>query len=126
MTGTWGVVAGILGSILGATALLGSGLFAARATRAAARTTAEATRAQAQAAAEPAQRQADLASFREIRDEMKAKIERQNERIDALSGLVLAYSWTVDRLIHRMRAADITPDPRDIHDQVREHMHTRS
>ncbi|MEU7648791.1 hypothetical protein [Streptomyces huasconensis] len=33
MTGTWGVTAGIIG----AAALLGSGLFAARATRAAAR-----------------------------------------------------------------------------------------
>ncbi|MEU1132504.1 hypothetical protein ABZ383_22030, partial [Streptomyces sp. NPDC005900] len=51
----------------------------------AARTTAEATRAQAQAAAEPAQRQAGLASFREIRDEMKAKIEKQNQRIDQLA-----------------------------------------
>ncbi len=125
MTGTWGVAAGVIGSILGAAALLGSGLFAARATRAAARTTAEATRAQAQAAAEPAQRAADLASFREIRDEMKAKIEKQDRRIDQLGSLVLAYSWTVDRLIHRMRAADISPDPGDIHEQVREHMHTR-
>ncbi|APY88159.1 hypothetical protein DCW30_05955 [Streptomyces alfalfae] len=124
MTGTWGVAAGIIGSILGAAALLGSGLFAARATRAAARTTAEATRAQAQAAAEPAQRAADLASFREIRDEMKLKIERQNARIDGLGSLVLAYSWTVDRLIHRMRDGGVTPDPGDIHDQVREHMRT--
>ncbi|WP_276314346.1 hypothetical protein [Streptomyces sp. WAC 01529] len=41
MTGTWGVIAGILG----ATALVGSGLFAGRATPAAARTTAEAMRA---------------------------------------------------------------------------------
>ncbi|MEV2249416.1 hypothetical protein AB0I94_02465 [Streptomyces sp. NPDC050147] len=125
MTGTWGVVAGIVGALLGAVALLGSGLFAARATRAAARTTAEATRAQAQAAAEPAQRAADLASFREIRDEMKFKIERQNARIDGLGSLVLAYSWTVDRLIHRMRDAGVTPDPSDIHEQVREHMRTR-
>lgn len=126
MTGTWGVVAGIVGSILGAAALLGSGLFAARATRAAARTTAEATRAQAQAAAEPAQRQADLASFREIRDELKVKIEKQGERIDRLGSLVLAYSWTVDRLIHRMRDAGVTPEPGDIHERVREHMHTGS
>ncbi|MEU1019266.1 hypothetical protein [Streptomyces sp. NPDC005898] len=56
---------------------------------------------------------------------MKAKIEKQNQRIGQLGSLVFAYSWTVDRLIHRMRAADITPDPRDIHDQVREHMDTR-
>jgi hypothetical protein len=124
MTGAWGVAAGIIGSILGAVALLGAGLFAARATRAAARTTAEAQRAAAEAAAEPAQRQADLTAFKEIRDEMKAKIDRQNERIDTLGTLVMAYSWTVDRLIHRMRAGGIRPAPEDIHERVREHMHT--
>lgn len=124
MNGAWGVVAGIVGSIIGAAALLGAGLFAARATKVAARTTAEAQRAAAEAAAEPAQRQADLTAFKEIRDEMKAKIERQDRRIDALSGLVLAYSWTVDKLIGRMRDAGITPEPEDIHDQVREHMRT--
>lgn len=124
MTGAWGVVAGIIGSALAAIALLGAGLFAARATKAAARMTAEATRAQAQAAAEPAQRKADLDSFREIRDELKAKVERQERRLDTLSGLVLAYSWTVDKLIHRMRDGGVTPEPDDIHDRVREHMRT--
>jgi hypothetical protein len=109
---------------LGALALLGSGLFAARATRVAARTTAEAQRASAAAAAEPAQRQADLTAFKEIRDELKAKIERQDRRIDSLSALVLAYSWTVDRLISRMRDARVTPHPEDIHERVREHMRT--
>ncbi|MFD6432806.1 hypothetical protein [Streptomyces venezuelae] len=126
MNGTWGVVAGIVGSVLGAAALLGAGLFAARATRAAARTTAEATRAQAQVAAEPAQRQADLTAFREIRDELKAKVEKQGERIEYMAGLVMAYSWTVERLIHSMRDRGITPDPADIHERVREHMHTGS
>ncbi|QUI32423.1 hypothetical protein H9W91_17315 [Streptomyces alfalfae] len=126
MTGTWGVIAGIVGSLIGAAALLGAGLFAARATKAAARTTAEATRAQAQVAAEPAQRQADLTAFREIRDELKAKVEKQGERIEYMAGLVMAYSWTVERLIHRMREASVTPEPDDIHDRVREHMHTGS
>jgi hypothetical protein len=124
VTGAWGVAAAIVGSVLGALALLGSGLFAARATRAAARTTAEAQRASTAAAAEPAQRQADLTAFKEIRDELKAKIERQDRRIDSLSALVLAYSWTVDRLISRMREARVTPDPEDIHERVREHMRT--
>lgn len=124
MNGAWGIAAGVIGSILGAVALLGAGLFAARATKAAARTTAEAQRAAAQAAAEPAQRQADLTAFREIRDEMKAKIERQDRRIDALSSLVLAYSWTVDKLISRMQTRGIRPEPEDVHDRVREHMHT--
>jgi hypothetical protein len=124
MTGAWGVASAIVGSLLGAVALLGAGLFAARATRAAARTTAEAQRATAQAAAEPAQRQADLTAFKEIRDELKGKIERHERRIDALSGLVLAYSWTVDKLIHRMRDGGINPEPEDIHERVREHMRT--
>ncbi|MFD6294506.1 hypothetical protein ACFWFU_06845 [Streptomyces sp. NPDC060235] len=124
MTGAWGVAVAIIGSVLGAVALLGAGLFAARATRAAAATTAEAQRAAAEAAAEPAQRQADLTAFREIRDEMRGKIERQNSRIDGLSGLVLAYSWTVDNLISRMRSVGVTPGPDDIHERVREHMQT--
>ena len=124
MTGGWGVAAAIIGSLLGAVALLGAGMFAARATKAAARMTAEATRATAQAATEPAQRQADLTAFKEIRDEMKAKIERQNERIDKLGGLVLAYSWTVEKLINRMRDRGVHPEPQDIHERVREHMRT--
>lgn len=126
MSGGWGIAAGIIGSVLGAVALLGAGMFAARATKAAARTTAEAQRATAEAAAEPAQRQADLTAFREIRDELKGKIERQNERIDRFSGLVLAYSWTVDRLISRMHDRGVSPEPDDIHERVREHMRTGS
>ncbi|WP_167532699.1 hypothetical protein [Streptomyces alboniger] len=56
---------------------------------------------------------------------MKTKNEKQNERIDQLGSLVLAYLWTVDRLIHRMWDAGVTSDPRDIHDQTREHMRAR-
>jgi hypothetical protein len=52
------------------TELLAS-LFAARATRAAARTTAEAQRTAAEAAAEPQQRAADLAAFRQIRETLE-------------------------------------------------------
>ncbi|NEE11982.1 hypothetical protein G3M58_36690 [Streptomyces sp. SID7499] len=121
----------MIGSVLGALALLGSGLFAARATRVAARTTAEAQRAAAQAAAEPAQRQADLAAFREIREgldrrieQQDQKIEEQTQRIDTLSALVRAYSWTAEKLIGRMRAQGNGPEPGDIHDLVREHMRT--
>ena len=131
MTGAWGVAAAIIGSILGAVALLGAGLFAARATKSAARLTAEAQRAAAEAAAEPAQRQADLTAFREIRDEMKSKIARQDrriqqqdDRIDTMSALLRAYSWTVDKLISRMRGGGLGPVPEDIHELVREHMHT--
>lgn len=124
MSGGWGVAAGIIGSVLGAAALLGAGLFAARATRAAARTTAEAQRAAAEAAAEPAQRQADLAAFREIRERLDRRVEEQDQRIDTLSALVRAYSWTINQFIRRMRAEGIGPDPEDVHDLVRDHMHT--
>lgn len=109
MTGGWGVAAAVVGSVLGAVALLGSGLFAARATRAAARTTAEAQRAAAQAAAEPAQRQADLAAFKEIREGLDRRIERQERRIDSLTSLVRAFSWYVSELSGQMREHRIEP-----------------
>lgn len=109
MNGAWGVAAAIVGSVLGAAALLGSGLFAARATRAAARTTAEAQRAVAEAAAEPAQRQADLATFKEIRDGLDRRIERQERRIDSLTSLVRAFSWYVSELSGQMRQNGIEP-----------------
>ncbi|MFF9898512.1 hypothetical protein [Streptomyces longispororuber] len=111
MTGSWGVAAGIIGSILGAVALLGSGAFAARATRAAARTTAEAQRAAAEAAAEPAQRQQDLAAFKEIRTGLERRIEQQDRRIDSLTSLVHAFSGYVGALCGQMRQARMEPPP---------------
>ncbi|MEU1131812.1 hypothetical protein ABZ383_18415 [Streptomyces sp. NPDC005900] len=54
---------------------------------------------------------------------MRHKIEKQDERLDVLGSLVLAYSVTIDRLVRRMRNAGIIPDFRDIHEQVRRHMH---
>jgi hypothetical protein len=71
--------------------------------------TAEATRVQAQTAAEPAQRQADLTAFKEIRDELKGKIERQERRIDSLTSLVRAFSWYVSELTGQMRENRIEP-----------------
>ena len=109
MTGAWGVVAGIIGSLLGAAALTAAALFAARATRAAARTTAEAQRAASEAAAEPAQRQADLATFKEIRTGLERRIEQQDRRIDGLTSLVRAFSWYVSELTGLMRENRIDP-----------------
>lgn len=109
MNGSWGVVAPVIGSMLGALALVGSGLFAARATRAAARTTAEAQRAAALAAAEPNQRQADLATFREIREGMERKLDQHEQRIDSLTSLVRAFSWYVAELTGHMRSRGIDP-----------------
>lgn len=109
MSGSWGVAAGVVGSVLGALALLGSGLFAARATRAAARTTSEAQRAAAGIAAEPQQRAQDLAAFKEIRVGMERRIEQQDRRIDSLSSLVRAFSWYVSELTSQMRQNRIEP-----------------
>jgi DNA repair ATPase RecN len=109
MTGAWGVAAGIIGSALAAVALVGAAVFAGRATRAAARLTAEAQRAAAEAAAEPQQRAADLAAFREIREGLDRRIERQERRIDSLTSLVRAYGQYVSDLISVMRQHDIEP-----------------
>ena len=111
MSGSWGVAAGVIGSVLGALALLGSGLFAARATKAAALTTAEAQRTAANVAAEPAQRQQDLAAFKEIREGLDRRIEQQERRIDSLSSLVRAFSWYVSELTGQMRQNRIEPPP---------------
>ncbi|MDH6226195.1 hypothetical protein [Streptomyces sp. MJP52] len=109
MSGGWGIAAGIIGSLLGALALIGSGLFAARATRAAAATTAEAQRAAAHAAAEPAQRKQDLEAFREIRDGLERRLERSERRIDSLTGLVRAFAMYVSELTGQMRDQGIEP-----------------
>lgn len=109
MSEEWGSVLPIIGAVLGAVALLGSGLFAARATKAAARMTAEAQRATAVASAEPAQRQADLATFREIRDGLERRLERHESRIESLTSLVRAFSWYVSELTGQMRSHGIEP-----------------
>lgn len=109
MKDEWGALLPVVGAILGALALLGSALFAARATRAAARMTTEAQRATALASAEPAQRQADLATFREIREGLERRLERQETRIDSLSTLVRAFSWYVSELSGQMRSRGIEP-----------------
>ena len=109
MSGDWGAVLPILGAVLGAVALLGSGLFAARATKAAAKMTAEAQHATAVASAEPAQRQADLATFREIREGLERKLDRHETRMDSLTSLVRAVSWYVSELTGQMRSHGIEP-----------------
>ncbi|MGQ5576085.1 hypothetical protein [Streptomyces sp. ECR3.8] len=124
MNGAWGVAAGIIGSLVAAAAMVGAAVFTSRATRAAARLTSEAQRTTAAVQAEPLQRQADLAAFREIRETLDRRIEQQDQKIDTLSALVRAYSWTVNRLIKRMRDEGLGPDREDVHDLVREHMHT--
>lgn len=109
MSEDWGVVLPVIGALLGAFALVGSGMFAARATKAAAKMTAEAQRATALANAEPAQRQADLATFREIREGLERKLDRHETRIDSLTSLVRAFSWYVSELTGQMRSHGVEP-----------------
>ncbi|MFD0384705.1 hypothetical protein ACFQ2B_28020 [Streptomyces stramineus] len=61
-------------ALTGTLGMIVAGVFAARATKAAASATAEATRAAAQAAAEPEQRRVDLEAFKTIRDDLKVEV----------------------------------------------------
>src|SRR5690606_28918408 len=61
----WGGIVAVIGTV----GMVVAGLFAARATRAAAKATAEATQAAARAQAEPNQRAADLAAFQAIHED---------------------------------------------------------
>jgi hypothetical protein len=110
--------------LIGAIAVVLGGLFAAKATRAAAIVTAEAQRAAARVAAEPAATASNLsvleATVRRVDEENK----ENRAEIRGLRALIRAYSWTVDRLISRMRDARIGPEPDDIDPMVREHMRT--
>jgi uncharacterized protein HemX len=112
MNDGWGAVVGpLVGALLGALALLGSGLFAARATRAAAKMTTETQRASALAAAEPAQRRADLEAFKEIRDGLERKLDSHETQINRLTSLIRAFSWYVAELTGQMRLNEIEPPP---------------
>jgi hypothetical protein len=122
MTGTWGVLAGVVSAFLGASALLASGLFAARATKAAARTTAEAQRYQTQMAAEPAQRAADLAAFQAIRDDMQHEIDNLKAEALSLRSLVRAFTMYVSDLTAQMRTQHI--EPPDPPERVKEYNRT--
>lgn len=86
-----------------------AGLFAARATRAAASATAEATQAAARAQAEPNQRQADLEAFKAIRDDMQEEINETRGEVRSLRSLVRAFAWYVGELTAQMRGHGIEP-----------------
>ncbi|MBW8735589.1 MAG: hypothetical protein JF621_00090 [Streptomyces turgidiscabies] len=101
-----------------------AGLFAARSTRAAAVVTAEAQRAAARAAAEPAVTASNLAVLETTVRRVDEENKENRAEIRGLRALIRAYSWTVDRLISRMRDARIGPEPDDIDPLVREHMRT--
>ncbi|MEW2578331.1 hypothetical protein [Streptomyces syringium] len=104
-------LAGTLGMIV-------AGVFAARATKAAAKATAEATRAAAQAAAEPEQRRVDLEAFKTIRDDLKVEVGELRSETTRLRAIVRAFAGYVGELTTQMRSAGVDPaDPPPLVDE---------
>ncbi|MFD5899049.1 hypothetical protein [Streptomyces sp. NPDC060366] len=109
------ILAGLVAAF-GTVGMVLAGLFAARATRAAADATADATRAAARAQAEPNQRAADLAAFQAIRDDMqgeitetKAELRETKSELRSLRSLVGAFAGYVTDLTTQMRIHRIEP-----------------
>lgn len=100
--------AGIIAAF-GTVGMVVAGLFAARATRAAAVATADATRAAARVTAEPDQRAADLAAFQAIRSDMQEEINEMRTETRSLRGLVRAFASYVGDLTVQMRQHGIEP-----------------
>src|ERR1041385_1947534 len=94
---------GIAGTLIGAIAVVLGGLFAAKATGAAAVVTAEAQRAAARAAAEPAVTASNLSVLEATVRRVDEENDENRAEIRSLRTLIRAYSRTVDRLITRMR-----------------------
>ncbi|MCX5202503.1 hypothetical protein OG897_13725 [Streptomyces sp. NBC_00237] len=103
----WSVVVAALGAL----GVVTAGLFAARATRAAAVATAEATRAAAQAAAGPAQRDADLRILEATVTRVDVENGALRGRVSRVESLLRAFSWTTDRWAAQMHRAGIEPEP---------------
>jgi ABC-type protease/lipase transport system fused ATPase/permease subunit len=88
-----------------------AGMFAARATKAAAAATAEATQAAAQFQAAPAQRTADLSVLQatvERVDKENGELRTRQSRTEAI---LRAFSWSADRWCRQMTQAGIEPHP---------------
>lgn len=101
----WAALVAVFGTI----GMILAGLFAARATKAAASATAEATRAAAQAQAEPEQRRVDLEAFKEIRDEMGLQVGELRAETTRLRSIVRAFAGYVGELTMQMRDRGVTP-----------------
>lgn len=93
----------------GTVGMILAGLFAARATKAAAAATAEATQAAARVSAGPHERAEDRAAFDAIKTELRADLETTREEVRSLRSLVRAFAWYVGELTSQMRANRIEP-----------------
>ncbi len=102
----------------GTVGMVVAGLFAARATKAAAAATAQATEAAARAQAEPEQRRVDLEAFKTIRDDLSKQVVELRQETTRLRAIVRAFASYVGELSVQMRQAGISPtDPPDLVDE---------
>lgn len=105
-------------AVIGTVGMVIAGLFAARATKAAATATAEATRAAARAQAEPEQRRVDLEAFKTIRDDLQSEVRELRTETSRLRSIVRAMAGYVGELSMQMRRAGMTPaDPPPLVDE---------
>jgi len=113
----WGGLVAAFGTI----GMVVAGLFAARATKAAAKATAEATQAAAQAQAEPNQRAADLAAFQAIRDDMQKELTEVRAELRSVKALLFSVSRWALRLRDQVVALGGTPveTPEDVENYYR-------
>lgn len=116
-----GIWAG-LGTALAALGVPLAAWFASRATKAAAAATAEAQRAAALAAAGPQGRQVDLSVLQATVTRVDAENGVLRQRQSRLESLLRAFSWTCDRWVAQMQAANISPQ--DPHPLVEEYNRT--
>ncbi|WP_381801247.1 hypothetical protein [Streptomyces niveus] len=101
----WAALVAVFGTI----GMILAGLFAARATKAAASATAEATRAAATAQAEPEQRRVDLEAFKTIRDDLAKQVVEMRQETTRLRSIVRAFASYVGDLSMQMRQSGVTP-----------------
>ncbi|MFD8919471.1 hypothetical protein ACFV0Y_16830 [Streptomyces sp. NPDC059569] len=111
---TWAGLVAAFGTV----GMVMAGLFAARATRAAASATAEATQAAARAQAEPEQRRVDLEAFKTIRDDLTKQVVEMRQETTRLRAIVRAFASYVGDLSMQIRQSGVTPtDPPPLVDE---------
>ena len=93
----------------GTVGMILAGLFAARATKAAAAATAEATQAAARVQVGPNERAEDRAAFEAIKTELRADLSSTRDEVRSLRSLVRAFAWHVAEMAGQMRQHGIEP-----------------
>lgn len=96
-------------AVFGTVGMILAGLFAARATKAAAAATAEATQAAARVSAGPHERAEDRAAFDAIKTELREELTATRDEVRSLRSLVRAFALYVTDLTGEMRQHRIDP-----------------